>query len=282
MKKLTFLLVCIYIATNISFAQKLVFENYIWSTSVQGTESDKYITEHTTFKETAEINGISYLKVFVSTTVDPYNWKYTNKLVREENDQVFLYHENSAEEELLYDFSLKQGDTFTNKFETPVKVDSITKQYIGNEELRTFHLSVEDVFPFTWTEKLGSKGNVLDPYNALMVGEWNDLLCLECDGELFYRNSTYEVCHRDNTTSVNTLQEPQLLEFDCSVSGQLTIHNISGVKGKIQVYNLHGQQITSNSINSEITDLCLPQNGPIIYRFESSNGKFQKGKLIVR
>jgi hypothetical protein len=194
-----------------------------------------------------------------------------------------LLHTNDNSEELLYDFSINEGDSIYDEYRNDYYyVDSIVPTLFGEETLNVYHITSKYLnFNFRWIEKLGSDFGVLKPYGAFLVGAYFDLLCLNNGTELFYQNPNFGVCHRDNTTTVEDFIESPLLQFNSISPGTLTI-NTFNQKGKLSLYTIGGQFIQKADLVGIEETICLPINGVIIYQFIAENNKTQTGKILIK
>ena len=137
-------------------------------------------------------------------------------LFREENRRVYKYDEKTGRETMLYDFSLKEGDTFTYEYglPEPVKCKVLTQGYLDNGPkivssctlvadtlqityrwLHTWTIGREneaggyDEFA-TWVECVGTLGNMFDSFES--SGKKSCLAYVErADHEVGYNQNEY-------------------------------------------------------------------------------------------
>jgi hypothetical protein len=224
------------------------------------------------------INGNLYHKLYHSTDTIFTEDKLVGGL-REENKKVYYYSivpvSFSPEykytdipkdsEVLLYDFSLKIGDSIGPFTEHPIRVTEFStllilcefdSVLIGNDYRKRFFFCGGAPFS-SWVEGIGElRGLLFAPGDLPNNGLWNDLVCFRQGNDVLYHcnewcNSQYDTCYyiqtgisQTNTAeSIKIIPNPVLVKGTIEVSvGQfyrMTIMNISGIV--VREYNVEGQ-----------------------------------------
>lgn len=284
MKKIT--IVLLLIASLPVFSQSLVQDGKIWSSRLRGTEGPSYHTEQTMLKGDTLIEGLSYLKVYKSTT-NPPQWSLANKVIREEDNVIYTkstWEGNTEPERVLYNFNLKQGDSFYRDEldDEPIIVESVeTKDYQGRK-LKTLNLSYYNT-TITWIEELGTLGKVLEPYHALAVGEDANLLCVSVNDESLYTNPEFNSCFVEGfITNIDELSsQNKLIKVFASEEGIIHMQLLEDTSGEIRFYDNAGKMLRKEAIKDSNLEICTPQNGILLYQFENTKGEVANGKVFA-
>ena len=102
-------------ATNDSEYIPFVESGKIWHVVNSTTGYPNYhFNQYTLMNEEVVKDGKTYLKMY--RTEDDKHVVYDTGLYREEDRRVYKYDEKAGRDVMLYDFSLKEGDTFTYEF----------------------------------------------------------------------------------------------------------------------------------------------------------------------
>jgi hypothetical protein len=256
--------------------------NY-WKTTFQKIEGDTVV------------NTINYKK-FVSCSDSLCHKKTLKSLVREDSGKIYLA--SPAKEFVLFDFNLKKGENmimslpYTQYF---IRVDSVKTGSLADNKNRKFQYvtvfdyhqgrmgtaSKKDIF----VEGVGSLNFGLDyPWWFFITGDsgcFQSLLCFYSSGKLIYSNPKYNNCYL-NTASKQLPDQPELITVSAAREGYVEILVKDNISGKISIFDLSGKQIKVLHLNQSTTQVCLPSAGIYLYRFESSKGKLQMGKVILK
>ena len=173
----------------------------VWSIASFLPHGGGATTSYYKFEGDTLVNGHHYYKTYVcnfDSTLS--NWKIDTwyGLLRED-PAGRVYTPEADSEFLLYDFSLLPGDSIFTGFQICSNdcyayvnyVDSVMVS--GTYRKRIVFSSVLDTRP--WIEGIGSLSHVLDPYNRQSGTGWNDLLCVNYQGNLLYQNPLFESCY---------------------------------------------------------------------------------------
>ena len=206
------------------------------------------------------INGKLYHKIYHSndTTFTEAN---LCGAIREENKKVYYYSIESLTfpftgikaktEALLYDFSLKLGDTimsdsFRISHPDRLKVFKIDSILIGSEYRKTYsfgYLNAPSEMPYaTWVEGIGHlRGLLFATGDVPNNGLWNDLICFKQNNAWLFHYNYYNNCIYRNYDAINELSvnnkilvspnpihSKAHIEFGNTKYLKLTIANLSG------------------------------------------------------
>jgi len=164
---------------------------YSWDEWSSGSKCDTVLQF---FGDTITIEQKTYRKL-VSLSVNDIWWQPTSyDYYREEGGSIYARWDNSDSEDLVFDFTLTQGDTFylprDYNQERPIWVDSTyTLQLSSGKQrkaldLSTFFFSSE--VPAFWIDGVGSvaipgwpgnSGGTLNSNYTFITDIWDDLLC---------------------------------------------------------------------------------------------------------
>jgi len=291
----TFFSIIVLIPFSFSYSQNyfpLVEENNEWNVLNQYyipiPMPQVYYTE--TFKLSGDtlIEDEMYMKLFMSEEEDPFTWNYIGAL-REDQQKVWYFPENSYSESLLYDFNLQQGDTVNFLYE-PMVVDSVVYKPINGTDRKHIFFSYYGISEFTefWIEGIGSNRGVVYGGTALFVGGWYYILCKSENNELVYMNPDYQTCYMISTGIEENDAEPNLVLRPNPARGKFEIRSsMFEVEGSkiISIYNEMGVKVQevrkmdrSETIYMDAKDL---RKGFYFIRMEM-NGKTYSSKLVVQ
>ncbi|MCL2326925.1 MAG: T9SS type A sorting domain-containing protein [Bacteroidetes bacterium] len=186
----------------------IVNENSSWAVRHEGVCPDCPIsTDYIYFDGDSVYNGKIYKKVFYYSDKQHTERLFAG-LMREQNRKTYFIAANSEIEQILYDFSLKQGDTFEfianvgkpSEMETlyVLQSDSVL---INNELKKRLILTLKNDITYvfdTIIENVGSLSGLLYPNCYYCVGVRSDLLCYFENEELVYKNPEYSECYYNN------------------------------------------------------------------------------------
>ena len=165
--------------------------------------------------EETERNGKTYFKVLRSE--DDLSVMHNAGLYREENRRVYKYDEMAGRDVMLYDFSLKEGDTFTYEIGIGNSVNcKVLKQgwlndgpmvvlpynssdtLYSNRHLRTWTIGRDNgsgVYDeiTTWVECVGALENMFSPFTS---GESYRLAYIDYHSDMWDKNSylPFSIC----------------------------------------------------------------------------------------
>ncbi len=247
-----FLLISSFIS-NAQDIKSVIDTNKIWSVlniSYPSSSCDPFISSCEPSGSTIKykigsdtvIEGISYKKVLRKDKYYPYDttWIVQDAFLREDSTEK-IYYQRNENEHLLYDFSVKSGDTISRL--TPynwieVTVGIIDSILINGEYHNRIEILGECGVEEYWIEGIGSTLGLFSycDYNNVSL-----LLCCHVDKQLIYSDNTYNSCdvrltvddhHKSNTIRVH----PTLVYSHLKV----VKYNTNPVK--LSIYNIFGKQ----------------------------------------
>ncbi|HEY1046784.1 MAG TPA: T9SS type A sorting domain-containing protein [Bacteroidia bacterium] len=228
-----------------------------------------------------------HVKNAIGTDKDIKNLKTYNRKV---------YVKYIDEYSLLYDFSLKVGDTtkvigFWGSLIKPNSdyiLDSITRMKLGIETFNVHHVRV-DGFPFQFIDSIGSIENGLFYYEYNQFESRSELVTL-CKKErlIIYKDhdvvkSGKNTCHPVfYSNSIHEINRPLELQiFPNPGKANFTLKTDPAVSKDIQIWNANGQLVYSVS-ESTGNELDLDQLSPGIYQvLVKMQGVLLAQKLII-
>ncbi|MEJ5265358.1 MAG: T9SS type A sorting domain-containing protein [Bacteroidales bacterium] len=190
-------------------------------------------------------------------------------IVREENQRVYWFNPTSNSFSLIYDFSLKKGDTLRTSVEiyacdsvSPIIVDSITyvtvgeitlkKQYLSYTIYNSYYIGGDYTFTYEIIEKVGSEEDFL-MLPSTLIGDNFAYTGLRCyiDNELTYHSHFWSTNFGNvscdtliNTTDVKATSSSEIKIFPNPVESHFTIVSQQPLK-YVEIYNSIGQKIIS-------------------------------------
>jgi hypothetical protein len=211
MKKLTFLVAVLLLSCNTLKAQTyypFINNSNIWSVAnilyyypipnyrIITTKAFKFNNDTTSW------NGKIYQTLYGTSDPGLMNW-YEDFWFgyREENNKVYRSEIYSDTEDLIYDFSLKTGDSVyvdsIYVYQAYAHVTSVDSVLINGMYRKRIQF---DLPPDIWIEGIGS---LYDPFNPLhwyyMYGSGTELLCVTDSTGNLYMNPEYNSCYLDTT-----------------------------------------------------------------------------------
>ena len=126
----------------------------------------------------------------------PYDGYYENDnivdsmfLLRKDGMKYFCYDSNTSKEQLLFDFSLQKGSTYTDDYNNMVyDVTEVRDSIIGDESLRLIELVDQNGKHDIWLEGIGSI------YTGIMRGAYvspGDVYLIRAGSNRFYPSNQY-------------------------------------------------------------------------------------------
>lgn len=282
----TVLMTLTFLASSQTFLQENKTWNVIECINWGGCETKSFkITGDTS------IGQVDYKKLFTTYDTSLTNWNIYGAM-REYENQVFIYDFYLESDELLYDFNLSVGDTFSTivsteyYLECPIdivltSIDTVLLE--NNEQRQRFNFGSEQ-----WISGIGSLYGLLyvDVYQC-MFDLFYDLSCCHENDELIYQSPHFDNCVvntvglNENSIQVkhsvypNPFSQSTVLKFDYSVSQNY----------RLQIFSGTGQMVMEiENINSDEIIILGNQlkSGIHFYRLTNDDKEIATGKLIKR
>jgi hypothetical protein len=233
------------------------------------------------------INSLVYKKMYYT---DTYGTHYQSCMREDANRKVWQNDYGTANEILMYDYTLQAGDSVLLGYMEPMSmylhVDSVTSIDINGNARQRFWLSVGDenyTAYENWIEGIGSNRGILTSGSEYFVGGHDWLLCMSQNNELIYMNPYYNDCSL--YSAVGQMKDPVLTLFPNPATGRVNIVDYSMLTGDIIViiYDNKGVEVMrtkfSESRDSGIDVSSLP---PGLYYVKIKSDKdTEMHKLII-
>ncbi len=221
------------------------------------------------------INGLTYHKLIIPkldqscyNTHSVYYNQYQGAIRQDiAQKKVFLWR-GFSQEELLYDFNLKVGDTLrgvleaspTNCKNKVLKIDSVI---VGTGYRKMWVCGMGNIGSnynkFSIIEGIGSTYGLILAYLINCVGHFDDynLVCYNENGNVLYPASSGSSCQL--ITSINESSiEKEIIPYPNPVEDILTIQIPSGIsEAYVRIYDLMGKIIVFQKINAGILTLSI-------------------------
>ncbi|MEA4957657.1 MAG: hypothetical protein VB038_08010, partial [Methanobrevibacter sp.] len=230
-------------SSKISYSQSqntIADTNSIWSIYNELVVAEPIPTSYyILLKGDTTIDSKHYKKVWTNNDLSITDEMEFHALIREENQKTYVryYHsglDSILGENLLYDFSLSNGDTFNlniyeQVFSFNVSVDSIQ---INNEIRKRIILSGNFIPNMTWVEKIGCLEAGLLYESLFGLGVIEKLLCYYYNDNVLYSNPEFNYC---NIVGINYPRKeenqikvyPTLIDKEVNISSEKYPINLS-------------------------------------------------------
>jgi len=288
MKQLLFIILNAFIFSSL-FSQVLVTENKLWSNISWGSENPEYyIPYYIKFSGDTLIGDKNYKNVLRSDDSLKISWKVIGQIREDATGKVFWTDgNNSCEEQLLYDFSLEQGDSILTYSEEYAHVDSVRFRYLGasEEPLKFIYLQ----HYYVWIEGVGSQDGILNGLQYIfLTGEGGKLICYSENDQLIYHDEDFSSCFPANSSGIGEHNSDEPENGFIAVSQinsfiRFTFQELQTDASIIRIYDLDGKEIEILPVNGqEQIDMPAGQYPPGLYIFLFDNGIVRiNGKFVV-
>ena len=296
-KIFTYLVFCFVWQTNAQASgNTIVNENSSWATLVYGLGAYDVIccveTQYVYFEGDSTVAGISYKKVFSCNDRLHENIKYEG-LIREQDTKTYFIPANSETEYLLYDFSLKERETFEYwDFRAQesailyvssvdlIEVNGCTKKRIQIKEGSDAGRIID-----TWIEEIGSLSGILHLCPRLFLGgSVKELLCYFQNNELIYKNSAYSECYYDtpgDLASVQTIAINDCNIFPNPIDDIVTVSCLNKAILRIEIFDNLGKLVYSQANENTINIGSFPK-GIYLIKMYDTNEQVSVSKIIKK
>jgi hypothetical protein len=277
-----FLTICLFLLSQTTvFSQSIVIENKKWCfKGIAEGGNGAFIMYYLKLKGDTLINSHTYKAIWLAADCCPKNWYRGMGFLREEGGEVYHIEGAKSSENLRYNFNLKEGQIFHQvEANTDWMVDSVRIKEISGVNRKHIYLSNEGNI-IQWIEGIGNL-YLLTQSMASMNEKRGELICVHENDQLVYQNPKYTDC--DFRTAIKEpLINDHLVSLSTEVSGEIRLTQNNGSKGKITFLTPDGKHVLSITLVEPETTLCAPTTGLLIYRFVSTNGQVQTGKVVVK
>ncbi len=214
------------------------------------------------------ITGKIYKKLY-TCSADPSisNWELSSDyLYREESGKVFKLFFGTEQEEVMYDFNLKVGDSvcvdsiYANPYAYVTLTDSLLIDGVYHKQIHF------DMPPDIWVEGLGSLNSPFNPiqYYFYYPGGY-ELLCVTNQSGNIYMNPSYHHCYIDTILITGQPELPQRPEELMVINNPMQTFSMIKIQGTSKTFEKYSL-LNSNGV---IMKTGLIKNNPFIIRRES-------------
>jgi hypothetical protein len=277
--------------------------SYVWGADNNGNSAIVHAsTAYHFFDGDTVVGDKTYKKLYEYTDEQHINATLRG-FMREENKKTYFvdnrFTPNFLLENILYDFSLEQGDVFekvwqaadfhgniyrdTMYFQVKSCDDTIINGALKKRMVLTIH---ED---YDWTvdtviENIGSLQGLLYPTYYMSVGAFHELLCYSDNNELIYRNLNRSKCYYGSPgelTDIPEIEENNFFIFPNPVTESIVLPELWTFV-QIELYNLSGQKIYSEKLKPNQNKIAVGflRNGTYFLKIQGENGVIYKYKII--
>lgn len=268
----------------------LVDSNKVWYVFRSGMAPQFRETLIYKFSGDSTYEGKKYFVVYNTLDTTQFNWNPCG-LIREDSTRKIFYKEStSAQEELIYDFNAKIGDTLfipPDLSNIPIVVYNIDTFELGGVTRKRYEIFRIDSGDDIWIEGIGSLLGILNSKWVGTTGVYMTLLCYYENGELIYTNPEFDSCYYASTDIQNNRLTNMIVEIHPS-----PITNISVLKLKssysskytIDIFTINGIKMNSIDI-PESGEMRISakdyKTGLYIFTIKTQHRTVFTGKFII-
>jgi hypothetical protein len=282
--------------------------NTIWSEYYEppfGSEESPSYHALALFNEDTVINSITYQQLFrlYDTVLNPNKAEYIGGLREDTNKRIYCNMQekgyplkymwypsgetNENGEVLLYDFSLKQGDTLyggnfalSDDFLVVTDIDTV---FIHGKPRKKYH------FQYDWQKWIEGIGNIRGllfttgtiPNNGI----YNTLICLKHKGKQEYFNSRFDKCFPGLLTGTGKeLSEGSVRIYPNPARETIYFERLERFN-MLSIYSFCGKKVETRKIGKrEGVSVSVNSYSPgmYIYKLTGLSGRYETGKFIVK
>ena len=244
--------------------------------------------------EDTMIDDETYKKLYLYSDIEfsPETATYIGALRENSQKQVFYrgMYELLELNEMIYDFSLSVGDTFSggslnmsSYFIGLVVADIDTVNYDGVER-RRFKIMTAGYGQIAaiWIEGIGNREGLFFPYHTTTADIWGNVRCYTHNDELLYSN--YRHGGSDCVTPLmgieSIIEDNSITLYPNPTNNEISISSESFINS-IEIYNSLGQKVYTETINSKekTIDISSLPSGVYVLGAKTDDGIMRK-KII--
>ena len=277
-----------------ALSQTLVKENNRWSNLVE-VSTNTFTFHFQKISGDTIINGKTYKKLLGATSPDAPGWKYEAALSETVPGKVTIIKAGSADEHLLYDFTLAVNDNFTgyyNNCQYTMKLNAIENIWLMNGESRKqFQFSgtgASGYFTENWIAEIGSDNGLTSAgiYSCTAVGDTAPTLnCFTEDNIVkVYNNADYPCVETVGTPEKKT--EPGSVSISPNPVHESARFEVKGAFNKnldLLVFDAHGKEVSKIHSDTNILVFKREELKPGLYYYSVNSGTklVASGKFII-
>jgi hypothetical protein len=279
-----------------SNAQSVILNNKTWSVVNTRMPSFTAVTEHLMIEGDTLIGSRTYKRMMKSTNKEQSNWDFYLFIRETDNGYLYFRPDTAQNDYLFYRPDAAIGDTlFLSSIQSmngnkyirtyPFRVESrdsiqISGLYRKRTTLRYTKMSEGIVTYFI--EGIGSVSGLMYWNTGMTGGDGYFLICCSENDVLVFHNSQYPTCYYEWDWNGKNEISNGLVRVNTTTAKTLNIGLPTGTRGLFSIYDIKGKQYSRVVLMKNNTIITLPLVGIYLYRFESSDGKVQTGKVLVR
>jgi len=284
--KITFYFLLSIVSLTNSHSQNydsMVVMTKIWSnvSGYYGADMNEHGRKTAFIKFAVDPNIIEEKQVLVSND-SLKTWTKVGNIKEVEKKIYFRNLENK--QGLLYDFSMKQGDSIRT-VNTSIYKDSITFKVVKVDTLNYFGIDrkrfeVIDVLTHItdyWIEGIGSLEGLFRPTFG-MVGGFMKLLCVHENSIQIYQNPQRNTCYEfDNGTGIKDISKTKIYVYPNPTLGKISFEGINEIqKADLYVYNMLGTLIYKQHLTTKDIQLNLEKGMYILSLVDKDDIKLKQ------
>jgi len=181
---------------------------------------------------------------------------------------------------LVFDKSLKAHDTLCSANKSTFVIDSMVIKEWGGKPRTHWYMTSNAGKRSVWIENIGNA----ESFSFENIGTTDstaEITCFQEDNELVYQNPKFNSCLICVSSQELSIKK-QLISLFGIGEGQLNIQLTYSSSGDLYLYSFNGRLLMKEKINKSEMLICPPESGVLLYRFITSKGDIETGKVIVR
>ena len=251
------------------------------------------------------IAGITYKKYFITVGDSVFSFdkaSYYAALREDTSRKVWIIRRDSIIEKLLYDFSLKIGDTTTvnpigpfglgkKSFKIKIsQVDSIRINLLYHKRYKIISINDFGLMPEYWTEGIGSSMGLFNSgVSTLGIADYGypELLCFTYNNTITYFGGSSD-CYRPLAGDVKVGGiEKFICSFNPNPFSDNSMFHIIGVDNfnfTLEIYSIQGELVKTYRISQNESRINRIGISSGVYLFKLLDKKLVRGtgKIIIK
>ena len=269
--------------TNI---QNIIEEGKIWSIVNYPSETLSVYTNFLKVGTDTIVNSNTYHKLLFANDSFQTNWSLY-KLIRQNQDKVFIKEINGENEMLLYDFGLIVSDTFQTYSGNKLRVDSV-KTVLDKK-----HIYLSGTLQFgntVWIEDVGCTAGLLQSDgNIGQVGLVTNLACCNLNDNKLYSDVRYPNCFLYTSINNQITENVTLGQNSPNPYIENTLIKVNrksqSIESYLNIYSIQGClikriKILNPGINEIVIDKVDLPKGIYLYNLSEGENLSRTLKLV--
>jgi hypothetical protein len=187
----------------------------------------------------------------------------------------------------LYDFSLEEGDVFSNAcdyVQSGQELEISVSQIEFGGKMRKKIVFGNDSYSY-WVEGMGSNRGFFDGIELIPTSEDSyDYICFSVNDEVLYLNPAYSECPVSQLNSIRKITTNRFTIFPNPMKSTASVQSNQPLS-QIQIYNAYGALVLEQVCNGELQTRIDKQSlspGTYFVKCISQTGNTQIEKLIIQ